>query len=634
MNLQFKDSLISNMEEFKQLEYSALPARLSASDLMAHLRERAETKGRLLTENNAIINGKLRPVLSSIKSIDEKNVDELYSFAQTLFSLSSALDMGLSLEIHEALVAWGKSRGDIDRWLRSLYSAGLIYSHFNDQLKVLGNVNFLEKAAAAFEEGSAFKKQYFELENKETRLLVHRFLSGTYLVYISYNNETEYAEGYAKFAHHFDTAMEFWANEDVRALDPDFPWANFMTNAHQNMCNWLPVIRKQPPETRDMTLAQKVYDSYIFLTEQDETGFVNKHWPPQRTNYVRILATYCVGIISYDEALSQLREMFYSADPNDYSNGGLLTMTFIPHILIEHLNISKTAANNILIKSEIKDIVFKMAEYCKNIPDTIDRQLFNRTIATVSKHFSQTLLNFDHFTDSILSLTTYAHLPTYVHSVMVSKVTIILAEHFLKHNPEYFAGMYGATNAQTVLSVRKNILNLLARAALCHDIGKVFYITAVALASRKLYDFEFGIIKEHTSTSVLFEPASEKMKFITDVMRGHHKWHNNQGYPESFDNAPLPYKFAIDLISIADSIEAATDNLGRSYARALTLDQVIAEILQQAGTRYNPIIADALANPDLRGKISHCLNNEREITYYEVYKSATRRKQGATRVSS
>ena len=62
-------------------------------------------------------------------------------------------------------------------------------------------------------------------------------------------------------------------------------------------------------------------------------------------------------------------------------------------------------------------------------------------------------------------------------------------------------------------------------------------------------------------------------------MLGHHKTYDGKGgYPLEFDNLNSKYKSAIDLISISDSIDAATDVLGRNYANGKNFYSLLDEL--------------------------------------------------------
>jgi len=207
-----------------------------------------------------------------------------------------------------------------------------------------------------------------------------------------------------------------------------------------------------------------------------------------------------------------------------------------------------------------------------------------------------------------------------VHSVQVMNITEIFTNYFLREKPEVFISMLGTENADVVQKSKSKIIGMVRKAGLCHDIGKATYMNTVALCSRRLYDIEYSIIKQHVNAGGIIGAANENIECAKDVIMGHHKWYDgSSGYPMDFNNRESKYAFVIDMVSVADSIDAATDVVGRSYAHGRTLEQVVEEIKQQSGVRYSPIIAEALGDESLFKEVSACIYAGRENVYYDAY---------------
>ena len=105
-----------------------------------------------------------------------------------------------------------------------------------------------------------------------------------------------------------------------------------------------------------------------------------------------------------------------------------------------------------------------------------------------------------------------------------------------------------------------------------------------------------------------------------DIMLGHHKWYNDLGgYPASFIKKDSLYHFYIDLITISDCIDAATDILGRNYANGKNFDTLYQELKNESGTRYNPIIVEFIGNnKKLYQALSDLTGNGRAKIYYKA----------------
>ena len=77
---------------------------------------------------------------------------------------------------------------------------------------------------------------------------------------------------------------------------------------------------------------------------------------------------------------------------------------------------------------------------------------------------------------------------------------------------------------------------------------------------------------------------------------------------------------AIDITIPADCTDAATDILGRNYAKGKTFSDVLKEFEQGAGTRYNPDIVECIKNDEkLIGELTALTTENRLEIYKTVY---------------
>lgn len=197
---------------------------------------------------------------------------------------------------------------------------------------------------------------------------------------------------------------------------------------------------------------------------------------------------------------------------------------------------------------------------------------------------------------------------TVVHVTMVEMMCEVMLDALLDDCPQEFVGVMGTTSVDEVLAQRNQFKQYVTYAALFHDLGKTQMAEIVSNDFRRLTDHEFAIIKKHPELSLEYlnlDPLFDKYK---DVALGHHKWYNGQGgYPASFDNVSSPYRPMIDLLTICDCIDAATDYLNRNYRTSKPLEEVLREFQVDAGKRYNPVMVKAICSD------SHLINRLKRI---------------------
>ena len=102
---------------------------------------------------------------------------------------------------------------------------------------------------------------------------------------------------------------------------------------------------------------------------------------------------------------------------------------------------------------------------------------------------------------------------------------------------------------------------------------------------------------------------------------GHHKFYNGKGgYPADFDNTASPERMMIDLITLCDCLDAATDCYGHNYHQAKTVEQVLSEFERDSGVRYHPDLVRFLRNsPALIQELQTVAGEKRLEIDYQTY---------------
>lgn len=224
------------------------------------------------------------------------------------------------------------------------------------------------------------------------------------------------------------------------------------------------------------------------------------------------------------------------------------------------------------------------------------------------------------FKELCLNILAALHVPTYVHTHMVADISRCLTEHIIKVHPELFAGMKGFTSIKKVKKNSEQIVLFAYEAALCHDIGKIPMLDTILVYGRKLLNEEFQTIIQHPDIGARLSVKHLSTRDYTSIIQGHHKWYDgSKGYPFSFDNTDLPEKTIIDIVMIADCLDAATDKIGRSYSPGKNLDDVIMEFRNEAGTHYSPYIIELFDKPEVIDDLNYLLDVKRRVHYEESY---------------
>ena len=145
--------------------------------------------------------------------------------------------------------------------------------------------------------------------------------------------------------------------------------------------------------------------------------------------------------------------------------------------------------------------------------------------------------------------------------------------------------------------------DLLSRAALLHDAGKVGIPDAILKKPGRLTSEEYDLIKEHTiSGAALFTNISSQLDQMThDIILYHHEKWNGEGYPgrllqegEEQIRKPLAGEeipFAARIVSLADVFDALSSR--RCYKAPWDNEKIYNEIRKESGESFDPELVDA-----------------------------------------
>lgn len=229
-----------------------------------------------------------------------------------------------------------------------------------------------------------------------------------------------------------------------------------------------------------------------------------------------------------------------------------------------------------------------------------------------------------HFLNSLCVAT---QVTTYAHSAHVAEIAETLMRGILQYQPSLLNGLLGCKTESDVKRHKKKFLKYIHGAALYHDIGKNSIISVVNNDYRPLTEDERKIITLHPELGLKFLELSPELEKYHDTTLGHHKWYNGKGgYPASFDNTQSPVRLMIDIVTLSDCLQAATERIGRNYKGDKTFDTVMKEFRAEAGTRYNPdLVAFIDAHPDVADKLSNLIEDGWVEIYYNIYKQFIRK---------
>ena len=135
-------------------------------------------------------------------------------------------------------------------------------------------------------------------------------------------------------------------------------------------------------------------------------------------------------------------------------------------------------------------------------------------------------------------------------------------------------------------------INDMKTAGLLHDIGKIAIDEKLLNKSGKLDKDEFELIKKHSEVGYRILSTLNDMSDIAEIALSHHERWDGKGYPRGLKEQEIPYLARI--VSIVDAYDAMTSE--RSYRKPLSEYDAKQEILNNAGTQFDPYLAERFVN--------------------------------------
>lgn len=417
----------------------------------------------------------------------------------------------------------------------------------------------------------------------------------------------------------------FYHSDIVRSLDADNDVINNLYRyTHEQFLSLEKDLEKALPETIKYycDLALRVYDVQLGLS-----GDLYKVSPEavisrQRALAIRKEITYTAAIQNlleyYNERRRRTRGMPIPEDFEIDSN-----FYFESRIPVAIFNLFDNAPD---CDPEFKRNTLRYVIKCKDeFFDALTRSTsnyspyINESLADWSLKVFCQLETIEEKEHIIFNNIINRQISTFFHSHMVEVIAVFFVDSMLEHRPDLLLPVVEAHSVNELKELTEEIREYIRKAALLHDIGKNFIPDVINKQTRRLTDEEFAVIRKHPRIGA--EAIDEDFILYHDIILGHHRSYDcRSGYPFDFDPSHSNLKIIIDLIAICDSLDAATDYLGRNYAIRKDMTTVLKELREGAGTRYNPDLVSLLdSDKVLYSKLDDLITHGREDLYYTLF---------------
>lgn len=552
-------------------------------------------------------------------TLTSQEAQQLIELADILFHYNRSPDIGIAYRIHRLLRAYAEYHHDIDLTIRELYHQGITAMYLGVRAPNKGIDMLVEEIWECFSAGASYLSQYEELTNSQTRGYIIRCLGNLKYGIQSFRGYNDgrplinLCDSWGEYMKCFQQTMDIVQSPDYRQKNPEIPWDNFIYTMHYDRTQFLTGLRGKP----DPDIARAVMESaeYVYR-HQEQIAKSQEKGIGVRTQYTYAAARYHASLCNIGELLETLFFICEQADIHDFSSDTIWAILYTPGYLMYYSKILPDEQQK-EIRPRLTRALDKQKEYLFLLPRNEYASQVSRTLQTVTAYVST---DDTQFYLRILDYFLACHPPTFVHSKMVALLTRRFCEQMARTNPEWLRGTFGFHSTGEISRNLGQLLELAYQSGLYHDLGKCMLLSYIGLYSRKLLDEEFACIKLHTvfGCDLL---KSLGMDDISNAAYYHHCAYDGKGgYPHYSEECPASVSRIVNIITVVDSLDTGTDNIGRSYAAAKTYERLVEELRLGKDSRYDPVVVALLDDPAFYQEIRQFINENRRQVYLDAYR--------------
>ena len=584
-------------------------------DAIAIIHAGAERTYALHSENDSI----LKQILFDRKpeELTDSDIAELIEFGEALVGPDYPISYLVNRLLHDCAVL----RKDDRLIIRSAYNMGIAMFYMRLRREDRDIDLFGDKVAEYFAEAASYYDRYDEFKDPETRSFIVRSIANRRLTpEYYYTGEGKYGE-YEKFLTYkrlSDEALAIFNDEKKRAENPELPWDRFVYLFTQSMTTLVSSLRSNGmSEEKYEEVAKTALAASIFVYDVEFKAFLkNAGRISPLTRYRCGAAMYHSGMIGANDFVSILIMLYKEADPNDFTSGGIFRNIRVPLYMQYYGNLMDEAGHK-LYDGVIGKAASEVSAYLSSMPR-------NQYAAEMSLNLSEMIWYQANkgttYRRQILEYILACHPPTYIHSHMVGRLAERMFLRLAETSPGELVGSFGVTDVGEIVRRREELGIVVRACGLYHDIGKCMIINHVGNYSRRLTDEEFAAIKVHPQLGyAILDSLGNYNDHAQAALHHHRSYDGKGGYPRDVGEVPERMRAVVDIITVADSLEAGTDNVGRCYAATKSVDTLIQELKAGSGTRYAPYVVKLFEDENFCGIMRDEIAAKRTETYYNVY---------------
>jgi diguanylate cyclase (GGDEF)-like protein/putative nucleotidyltransferase with HDIG domain len=162
------------------------------------------------------------------------------------------------------------------------------------------------------------------------------------------------------------------------------------------------------------------------------------------------------------------------------------------------------------------------------------------------------------------------------------------------------------------MGLPESTVEVIRRAGLLHDIGKLGISEGILQKPARLTEAEYETVKTHSELAEAILRDCNSLGPLILIVRHHHERFDGSGYPQGLSAGDIPLESRI--LAVADAVEAMASD--RPYRLGSSATDIIRELRDTAGTQFDPAVVDAMCRVILKEGKELILNSATEVSYH------------------
>lgn len=150
-----------------------------------------------------------------------------------------------------------------------------------------------------------------------------------------------------------------------------------------------------------------------------------------------------------------------------------------------------------------------------------------------------------------------------------------------------------ATLIAEELGLTEDRVEMIRKAGLLHDIGKLGIPESILLKPGRLTADEYSMIKQHSALGAEMVSKIHSLQPLIPMIHHHHERYDGKGgYPDGLHGEDIPLEARI--MSLVDAVDAMASD--RPYRSALDTQEIFKVVRKNAGSQFDPMVVEAFFN--------------------------------------